>query len=81
MEEYDWNLILKASVPFSIIEAYVFYTGISDFWKWSSLVAALLLTGWIVYLKDKRKNNIFTAMGMVFLSVLVIRFLRNSGII
>ena len=81
MEEYNWNLILKAAVPFSIIEAYVFYTGISDFWKWLSLIAALLLTGWIVYAKDKKKNNIFTAMGIVFLAVLVIRFLRNSGFI
>ncbi|MBI2655722.1 hypothetical protein HYX06_04860 [Candidatus Woesearchaeota archaeon] len=81
MEEYDWNLILKAAVPFSIIEAYVFYTGISDFWKWGSLVAALLLTGWIVYAKDKKKNNIFTAVGIVFLAVLIIRFLRNSGFI
>ena len=81
MEEYNWNLILKAAVPFSIIEAYVFYTGISDFLKWLSLIAALLLTGWIVYAKDKRKNNIFTAVGLVFLSVLVIRFLRNSGFI
>ena len=81
MDEYNWNLILKAAVPFSIIEAYVFYTGVSDFLKWLSLIAALLLTGWIVYAKDKKKNNIFTAIALVFLTVLVIRFLRNSGFI
>lgn len=81
MEEYNWNLILKAAVPFSVIEAYLFYTSISDFWKWLSLVAALLLTGWIVYAKDKRKNNIFTAIGIVFLAVLAIRFLKNAGIL
>ena len=81
MEEYNWNLILKAAVPFSIIEAYVFYTGVSDFLKWLSLIAALLLTGWIVYAKDKKKNNIFTAIALVFLAVLVVRFLRNLGII
>ena len=81
MEEYNWNLILKAAVPFSIMEAYVFYTGISDFWKWSSLIVALLLVGWIVYAKDKKKNNIFTAISLVFLAVLVVRFLKNAGII
>ena len=81
MEEYNWNLILKAAVPFSIIEAYLFYTSISNFWKWSSLIVALLLVGWIVYAKDKRKNNIFTAISLVFLAVLVVRFLKNAGII
>ena len=81
MEEYNWNLILKAAAPFSIIEAYIFYTGISDFWKWLSLIAALLLTGWIVHIKDKKKSDIFTAIGLVFLAVLVVRFLRNSGLI
>ena len=81
MDEYNWNLILKAAVPFSIIEAYVFYTGISDFLKWLSLIAALLLTGWIVYAKDKKKNNIFTAVGIVFLAVLVVKFLKNLGLL
>ena len=81
MEEYNWNLILKAAVPFSIIEAYLFYTSISNIWKWLSLIAALLLTGWLVYLKDKRKNNIFTAIGIVFLAVLVVKFLKNSGLL
>ena len=81
MEEYNWNLVLKASVPFSVIEAYVFYTGVSDFWKWASLIAALLLAGWIVYLKDKKKDSIFTAAGIVFLAALIVRFLKNSGLI
>ena len=81
MEEYNWNLILKVSVPFALIEGYIFYTNLSNIWKWLSLIAALFLTGWIVYLKDKRKNNIFTAIGLVFLAVLVVRFLRNSGFI
>ena len=81
MEEYNWHLVLKASVPFSVIEAYVFYTGVSDFWKWASLIAALLLAGWIVYLKDKKKDSIFTAAGIVFLAALIVRFLKNSGLI
>lgn len=81
MEEYNWNLIMKAAAPFSIMEAYLFYTGISNIWKWLSLIAALLLTGWIVYAKDKKKNNVFTAVGIVFLAVLIARFLKNSGLI
>lgn len=81
MEEYNWNLILKASVPFALVEGYLFYANLSNVWKWLSLIVALVLTGWIVYLKDKRKNSIFTAMGIVFLAVLVVKFLKNAGII
>lgn len=80
-DDYNWDLILKVALPVSLIEAYIFYAGISDGWKWFSLIIALLLTGAIVYMKDKKKNNIFTAVGIVFLVALVIRFLKNFGII
>lgn len=81
-EEYSWGLILKTSVPFSLIEAYIFYANvISDTWKWLSLIFALFLAGAIVYMKDKKKNNIFTAVGIVFLIALIVRFLRNFGFI
>ena len=80
-EEYNWSLILKIAVPVSLVEAYVFYTNIGDIWKWFSLIAALLLAGIIVYMKDKKKNNIFTAIGIIFLIALIVRFLRNFGII
>ena len=78
-EEYNWDLILKTSVPVSLIEAYIFYTNISDGWKWLFLIVGLLLTGGIIYMKDKKKNNIFTAVGIVFLVALVVRFLKNFG--
>ena len=78
-EEYNWKLILKVSAPISLIEAYIFYTSISDGWKWFSLIAALLLVGVIVYFKDKKKSNIFTAVGIVFLVALIVRFLKNFG--
>ena len=81
MEEYRWNLILKTAVPVSLIEAYLFYTNIGDGWKWFSLIIGLLLAGTIVYMKDKKKNNIFTAVGIVFLVVLIVRFLKNFGLI
>lgn len=80
-EEYNWNLILKAAVPIALIEAYIFYTSISNGWKWFSLLIGLLITGGIVYMKDKKKNNIFTAVGIVFLAALIVRFLRNFGVI
>ena len=80
-EEYNWSLILKAAIPFSLIEAFIFYTNTADFWKWSSLVIALLLTGAVIYIKDKKKNNLFTAVGIVFLVALIVRFLKNFGII
>ena len=78
-EEYNWNLILKIAAPVALIEAYIFYTNISNGWKWFSLVAGLLLAGGAIYIKDKKKNNIFTAVGIVFLVALIVRFLKNFG--
>ena len=80
-EEYNWNLILKVSVMLSLAEMYIFYSSLSDLFKWFSLIAALLLAGIIVYIRDKKKNNIFTAIGIVLLAALVVRFLKNFGII
>ena len=80
-EEYNWELILKVAVPFSLVEAYLFYTNLGDFWKWVSLVAALSLTGMIVYMHDKKKSNVFTAIAVVFLIALIVRFLRNFGLL
>ena len=56
MEEYNWELILKTAAPISLIEAYIFYTNISDNWKWFSLIVGLALAGTIIYLKDKKKR-------------------------
>lgn len=82
MEEgYNWDLILKVSVPISLIEAYIFYTNISNGWKWFSLITGLLLTGIITHALDKKKSNIFTAVGIVFLIALIVRFLKNFGLL
>ena len=81
MEEYKWDLILKTAAPISLIEAYIFYTNVSDGWKWFSLIIGLALAGAIVYMKDKKKNNIFTAVGVVLLVALIARFLKNFGLI
>ena len=80
-DDYNWNLILKIAVPIALIEAYVFYTNISNGWKWFSLVIGLLLAGSFVYMKDKKKNNIFTAVGLVFLAALIVRLMKNFGVI
>ena len=79
-EEYNWELILKVSIPISLVEAYIFYTNISDGWKWLSLIAGLALAGWIVYMKDKKRSTIFTAVAIIFLAALVIRFLKRFGV-
>ena len=79
-QEFNWELILKVSIPIALIEAYVFYTNISNGWKWFSLITGLFLTCGIIYTKDKRKNNIFTAVGIVFLVALIVRFLKNFGV-
>lgn len=80
-EEYNWSLILKVAVPIALIEAYIFYINISNGWKWFSLIVGLLLTAGIVYTKDKKKSNIFTAVGIVFLIALLVRILKNFGFI
>ena len=80
-EEYNWSLISIVSVPFALITAFIFYTSIANLWKWISLVMGLFLTGLIVYITNKKKSNVFTAIGLVFLVALIVRFLKNFGII
>lgn len=80
-EEYNWSLILKTAAPISLAEAYIFYTNMSNGWKWFSLAIGLALSGGIVYTMDKKKNNIFTTIGIVFLAALIVRFLKNFGFI
>ena len=79
-EEYNWGLINKVAIPIALIEAYIFYANIINGWKWFSLIIGLILTGTIVYLKDKKKSNIFTAVGIVSLVALIVRFSKNFGI-
>jgi|GEM_PF-6004282 hypothetical protein len=79
-EEYNWELILKAAIPVSMAEAYVFYANISDGWRWLSLAIGLSLAGIIVYLKDRKRSSIFTAIAIVFLVALIVRFLKNFGV-
>ena len=80
-EEYNWDLILKIAIPIALVESYIFYTNISNGWKWFSLIVGLLLAGIIVYLKDKKKNNIFTAAAIVFLAALIVKFMKNFGFV
>ena len=80
-EEYNWDLILKFAGPVALIEAYIFYTSISNGWKWFLLVVGLLLAGALIYIKDRKKSSVFTGAGIVFLVALIVRFLRNFGFI
>ena len=80
-EDYNWNLILKVAVPIALIVGFLFYTNINNVWKWISLVAALSLAGMLIYMNDKKKSDIFTAIGIVFLAALVVKFLKDAGFI
>ena len=80
-EDYNWNLILKVAVPIALIVGFLFYTNINNVWKWISLVAALSLAGMLVYMNDKKKSSMFTAIGIVFLAALVVKFLKDAGFI
>lgn len=79
-ENYNWNLILLVSLPVAVIEFYLFYRNLSSAWRWLSLILAVLVTGAIIYTKDKRKTNIFTAIAIVLLGALIARLLRNFGL-
>lgn len=79
-DEYNWNLILAVSIPIAVLEAIIFYLSISNIWKWSSMLIALFLAGGIIYKKDRRKGNIYTAMGIVLLAGLVVKMLQNFGL-
>ena len=80
-EQYNWQLILLVSIPIAVIESYLFYINISDFLKLLSLVTAVVAAGIIVYWKDKQKNNIFTAAGVVLLIVIMASLIREFGFI
>ncbi len=80
-EDYNWTLILKVAVPFALAEAYVFYTNLGSLWKWLLLILGLSLTGVFVYINDKKKASLFTSMGIVLLAALIVRFLKNSGLL
>ena len=79
-EEYNWNLILKCSVPVALVEAYIFYTNLADAWKWSALVIGVSLSGIIVYFNEKKKSNIFNTAAIVLLAALIVKFLKSSGV-
>jgi hypothetical protein len=75
-EEYDWDLIIKMSLPVSLLVAWAYYSDISNFLKWLSLFSGACITAWLVYRKSKRKGNIFTAAAIVFLAAIVVKYLK-----
>jgi len=79
-EEYNWNLILKVAIPIALIEAYIFYANIIVGWQRFSLILGLLLTGVIIYMKDKKKSSIFTGVAIVFLITLIVMLLKKFGV-
>ncbi len=78
-DDYNWNIIMLVAIPMALIEAAVFYFNFKNAWRWIILVTGLLLTGTLVYLKDRKKGNIFTAAAIVFLTALVVKFLKGFG--
>jgi hypothetical protein len=78
-DSYNWDLIMKVAVPISLAVAFIFYTSISIKAQWFYLFLWLIVTGVIIYKFDKKKNNIFTAIGLVFLVALVMRFIKTAG--
>lgn len=80
-QEYNWGLILKASIPISIIVGYTFYTNASNFLKWLVMLVGIAAAGGIVYSKDKKKGDIFTAAAIVMLTAVVVMAMKKIGIL
>jgi len=80
-KEYDWNIILRSSLPVGLLMAFIFYTDIKIGLKWFYLVLAMVMEYGIVYYQDKKKHNIFTAMTLVLLISMITYGLKNLGFI
>ena len=78
-EDYNWDLIMKVSIPVALAVGVIFYLRISNAWKWSAFAIGLFLAALLVYINDKRKTNIFTTMGIVVLVAMIVKFFRDSG--
>lgn len=78
-EDYNWSLIGKISVPISIVIGYLFRQDLSDFLRWLTLVVGVIASGVIMYTFDKKKANIFTAMGLVILLSTFTLFAKRMG--
>lgn len=79
-QEYNWDLILKASIPFSAITGYVFYTNAPNFVKWLVMIIGATAAGGIVYYKDRKKGDIFTAAAIVMLAAAAVMALKRVGV-
>ena len=79
-EEYNWNIILRTSIPIAIIMAIVFYNNINIRWKYVYLILSLVITSFAVYFQNKKKENIFTAAALVLVISLVVHGLKNLGL-
>jgi len=78
--EYNWNIILRSSLPVSAVLAWVFFTDIRMNLKWFLLVLGLITASLTVYFQDKKKQNVFTAVCIVLLISLLIHALKRLGI-
>ena len=79
-QEYNWDLILKASIPISVIVGYVFYINASNFIKWLAMIIGIAAAGGIVYSKDRKKGSIFNAAAIVMLAAVVVMAMKKVGV-
>ena len=78
-KEYNWKKIMLGSVPVSIIMYFVFTSSMTLNLKWFYLVLGMIAASGITYIKDKKKQNVFTSGFVVLLVALIVHGLRNLG--
>ena len=76
-KEYNWKTILLGAIPVSVVIFFVFNSGISLNLKWFYLVFGMIASSGITYIKDKKKQNIFTSAFVVLIVALIVHGLRN----
>lgn len=78
--EYNWKLILAASIPLVIAVVFIF-RGVASGWAWVWLILCMVAASTIVYFRSKKKADIFTAAAIIFLVGVGLRFLERAGIL
>ncbi len=79
-QQHQWGLILRGAIPASIAVAIIF-ANVTSGLKWALLLLCMGAAIGIVYLKSKRKADLFTAAALVFLLGLLMHFLTSAGFV
>ncbi len=79
-EQHQWSHIWKGAIPASLAVIIIF-ANMTSRWKWVLLIVAMAAAYGIVYVKSRKKADLFTAAALVFLVGVGMEFLQKAGIV